>query len=161
VAWVGDPNWTDYKVQAWLYCELRPGEKPGAFDRVGIFARDNGQHRGATKDEFEIGSSIAMTFDSDDGSVRAGDVVNGVIGDFRKEWYHIKESGWHLFSVACKGQTVTYELDGKPFHVQEHVRGAKHGDCGVYYETTFNFENQSPGDVSHGVSFAGFKATSE
>jgi len=157
-AWVGSPNWADYKVEAWVYCDLRPELNDIGFERVGIFARDNGQHRGDTKTELEIGYSIVMTFDSDDGSIRAGDVYNGTVGDFRNKRHKIKESGWHHFSVAMKGQTVTYELDYKPFHVEPRVRAHTKGDCGVYYNSSWKDEPAGE-DNTRGIYFSDFKAS--
>src|SRR5690606_35501047 len=84
-AWVGDPDMKDYRIEAWVYCDMRPKTSSTlGYERVGLFARDIGVHKGDTKTEKEIGFSLAMTFDSDDGSIRAGDVSHGVIGDFRR-----------------------------------------------------------------------------
>ena len=150
-AWVGDPQWSDYRVEAWVWCEYRPGEEAQGWDRVGIFARDNGDRAGDTKDGVELGGSYAMTFDTDDGGVRAGNIDNGGIEDFRTGPRHkITETGWHKFSIRCAGDTLTYELDGREFWKGKD-KLLKSGDCGVYYRTAF----LEPGR-SHGVIFAGF-----
>ena len=39
---LGDFGDADYSVEAWLYCEYRPEVAHDGFDRVGIFARDDG-----------------------------------------------------------------------------------------------------------------------
>jgi hypothetical protein len=151
-AWVGDPAWSDYRVEAWVWCEYRPGEEKQGWDRIGIFARDNGDRSGDTKDGTELGESYAMTFDSDDGGVRAGNIQNGGIEDFREGPRHkIKETGWHKFAIRCEGDTLTYELDGAEFWKGKD-RHLKSGDCGVYYKTAF----REPGQ-SRGIVFAGFK----
>src|SRR5690606_22057990 len=48
--WVGDKSWDDYRVEAWIYCELRKEDKVDGWERVGLFMRDNGQHVGDNKD---------------------------------------------------------------------------------------------------------------
>lgn len=158
-AWLGNSEMKDYRVEGWVWCQLRPKTNDTiGYERVGIFARDNGQHAGDSKTELEIGQSLAMTFDSDDGSVRAGDVYNGSIGDYRAKRFKITESGWHHFSISCKGNTASYELDGKPFHVQQNVRPHRAGDCGVFY-------NCAPYPLSpvqlksEGITFSGFKVS--
>jgi hypothetical protein len=158
VAWLGDPQWKDYHVEAWVYCNLRTELKKSGWERVGIFAHDNGQHAADTKNEVEIGSSIAMMFDSDDGSLRVGDVLNGSIGDYRGTRYHIKESGWHKFAITCQGNTVTYGLDGQPLHVQENVKGHPQGECGISYNSAFD-PKLTPEQGSQGIYFSGFKVT--
>jgi hypothetical protein len=158
-AWIGDPKMTDYRVEAWVYCDIRPKTSSTlGYERVGLFARDNGTHRGDTKDEREIGGSLAMTFDSDDGSIRAGDVSNGGVDDYRKNRFKLKESGWHHFAMNCKGDTVSYELDGKPFHTEKGVNEHKAGDCGVYYNAPpypLAEQEVQPG----GVVFSGLKVS--
>lgn len=153
-AWLGNGAWTDYRVEAWVYCEMRPELKSEGFDRVGIFIRDNGQHAGDTKNETEIGECYAMTFDSDDGSIRAGFITNGSLDDFRPkaQRHKLTETGWHKFSIKCEGETLTYELDDKPFYAGKD-KEFKSGECGIYYRSVLD----SPG-TAHGVAFAGFKA---
>lgn len=158
-AWIGDPDMTDYRIEAWVYCEMRPETSSTiGYERVGIFARDNGTHMGDSKNETEIGFSLTMCFDTDDGSVRAGDVYNGSIGDYRDTRFKLTESGWHHFAMNCKGDTVSYELDGKPFHTQRRVRAHKVGDCGVYYHCAKYPLSPNPLEP-HGVTFTGVKVT--
>ncbi len=157
-AWLGDPQWKDYRIEAWVYCNLRRDQKEIGWERVGIFARDNGQHVADTKNEAEIGHCLAMAFDSDDGSLRAGNVMNGAIRDYRDERHRLKKSGWHLFAITCKGPQVTYELDGELFHREENARGFREGDCGVYYNSAFDPslpESAGP----EGIFFSSVKVT--
>lgn len=160
-AWLGSPDWTDYRIEAWVWCEVRDREKAGGWERVGLFARDNGQHAADTKNEVEIGHCLAMAFDSDDGSVRAGNIFNGGIEDYRDKRLRLKESGWHQFAISCEGSTVSYELDDKPFHVEKNVRQFVEGDCGVFYNGAFKAEPvpESGGKGSRGVVFSGVKVT--
>ena len=152
VAWVGDSSWSDYKVEAMIYCDYRPDEKPEGWDRFGIFARDNGDYAGLTKNLKESGEFYCMTYDSDDGRLRAGNVLNGSIDDFHpKPEVYIKESGWHKFAIRCSGKTITYEIDDKLFHSEKDNK-RKSGSCGVFYTTTFR--NRS---LSHGIRFGDFR----
>lgn len=158
VAWVGDPRRSDYKVEAWIYCDYRPEAKPRGYERVGLFIRDNGHHAANSKGEVEIGGCLAMTYDSDDGKLRAGNIYSGGLEDFRpgRDTFYLRESGWHKFAIRCEGTTVTYELDGQPFHtanLRRLSRALPAGDCGLFVSSTFT----DPAD-RHGVRFAGFCA---
>jgi hypothetical protein len=149
-AWVGDPGWRDYRVESWIYCELHPEVKADGWTRAGIFIRDNGEHAGDTIGAIEVGGCYAMTFDSDDGYIRAGNILSGGIEDFRDQPFRVKESGWHKFAIRCAGDSLTYELDGQPFQTA-HYSALPSGDCGVYYRAAFyHVEN------ARGVTFAGF-----
>ncbi|MBX7246042.1 MAG: C39 family peptidase [Candidatus Sumerlaeaceae bacterium] len=153
-AWVGNGDWRDYRVEALVYCDYRPELEKKGFDRVGIFIRDNGDHAGDTKDGVELGETYAMTFDTDDGGIRAAYVENGGIRDFRRgPRYTIKESGWHRFAIRCAGDELVYELDGREFW-RTRDRMLTSGDCGVYYKA--GFDDLS---LSRGLRFADFKAT--
>lgn len=154
-AWVGSGAWKDYRVEAWVYCEIRPDLKPQGFDRAGIFIRDDGQHTGDTMSTLEAGSSYAMTFDSDDGRIRAGNIENGGMEDFKSKPFRLSAPGWHKFAIACRGDQVVFELDGQPFESAKS-KVALAGDCGVYYRTGYYDKS-----ISHGVTFAGFKASQE
>ncbi len=149
-AWVGDGAWRDYRVESWIYCDLHPEDKPDGWNRAGIFIRDNGEHAGDTIGPVEVGACLAMTYDSDDGYIRAANILKGGAEDFRDKPYRLTESGWHKFAIRCSGDDVTYELDGQPFH-QARFAALKSGDCGVYYRAAFyHVEN------AHGITFAGF-----
>ncbi len=152
-AWLGDPSWTDYRVEALVYCELRAAEEKIGYERVGIFLRDGGDRCGDTKDGVELGQCYAMTFDTDDGGIRAGGVDNGGIDDFRPgKRFKLAESGWHRFAIRCEGDTLTYELDGAEFWKGKDAT-VKSGDCGVYYKTGF-----SDPAKTRGIRFAEFRA---
>ena len=150
-AWIGNSTWSDYKVEAMIYCEYRPDEKPMGWERIGLFARDNGDHAIIVKNYQESGDLYCMTYDSDDGRLRAGNILNGLIADFHpKPYVYIKKSGWHKFSILCSGNSITYELDDKPFYqAQSKIR--MNGSCGVFYSSTFDKM-----DLIHGISFYGF-----
>lgn len=157
-AWLGDPDWADYRVEAWIYCDLRKDIAKQGWERVGLFARDNGQHAGDTKNEVEIGSNLAIGIDSDDGGVRAGSVYNGSIGDFRDKRYYLKQGGWHHFAMDCNGTTVTYSVDNEVIHTETQTRAWKNGECGVFYSAAF--DPALPAEKkSQGIYFSNFKVT--
>jgi len=150
-AYLGDTDWSDYRVEAWVYCDLRKAEGKTGYDRVGIFLRDQADRAGDTKDGAQSGAAYAMTFDGDDGGIRAASIDGGGIDDFRPgARFKLTESGWHKFAVRVTGNELIYELDGKEFWRGRNRLFSK-GDCGVYYRSSFTPEK------SGGVSFAGFR----
>jgi hypothetical protein len=152
-AWLGDASWSDYRVEAMIYCEYRPEALPHGWDRIGIFLRDNDDHAPNTNHMIVSGECYCMTYDSDDGRLRAGNTKNGGIDDFHpKPYLYLKKSGWHKFAIRCSGETISYELDNLRFHTtNDDLRTT--GSCGVFYRTTFKDRS-----LSHGVRFAEFKA---
>jgi len=136
-----------------IYCEYRPEDLPHGWDRIGIFIRDNDDHAPNTNDLILSGGCYCMTYDSDDGRLRAGNTRNGGVDDFHpKPYIYLKESGWHKFAIRCSGKTISYELDDQPFHTAKSDLRTT-GSCGVFYRTTFKDPS-----LSHGVRFAEFKA---
>lgn len=162
VAFVGDPLARDYHVEAWVYCDYRPGDEPRGYDRYGIFMRDDGTHRLAPKTELESGECILMSYDTDNGRLRCGNFEKGGIGEFRRQSdsTYIKESGWHKMGIRADGTTVTFELDDKPIHVARNVsrfadeapRAFTAGDCGVFYRSAYPDEAER-----RGMIFAAFR----
>ncbi|HOE63207.1 MAG TPA: C39 family peptidase [Candidatus Sumerlaeota bacterium] len=151
-AWVGDSSWSDYTAECMVYCDYRPELKAKGWDRVGLFVRDNGDHAADRNNYFESGEFYCMTYDSDDGRIRAGNVMNGGIDDFHpKPFIYLKKSGWHKFAIKCKGETIAYELDDTPFHTEKDDLRTT-GSCGIFYKT--NFEDRM---LTHGALFAEFR----
>lgn len=164
-AFTGDPLGTDYRVEAWMYCDIRPQDAARGFDRVGLFMRDSGQHRLTSKTETENGDAIVLSIDGDDGRVRAGDFSDGGAGEMLRGVGRIRvKSGWHQLAIRCEGTTVTFELDGLVLGSPQPVRPAGNeygsqvvdfarGDCGVFVYSTF----PDDADRRRGVTFAGFR----
>jgi hypothetical protein len=174
VASVGDPLGRDYSVSAWIWCDYRPvrGAKPPGPDvtRVGIFARDSGQHQFGRKTELESGDALTMTYDSDDGRLRVGNIARGGFDDWRprSRATYIKQSGWHHFRMDCLGDSVTYFLNGEALYTQDNITSAtagvrdyklgplfQQGDAGVFIETVAVPQGVTP--PQRGVYFAGFR----
>lgn len=153
-AWVGGPDWADYRVEAWIYCDYREDEKEDVLERLGLFIRNNGHHAAGNKDQEALDGCIAMTYDSDDGYLRAGwTTPTGGMDDYRSERYTIKESGWHKFAIECQGEEIRFELDGEEFHTATE-KEIKHGDCGVFVNGGYK-----KAGTDRGLRFADFRAS--
>lgn len=174
MAFVGDPLGTDYRVEAWVYCDVRPVPRGHGYERAGIFLHDSGQHRITNKTEVENGECLLMAYESNTGQIRAGNFLNGGIADStrRSTNVRIKESGWHRFAIRAAGNEITYELDGAQIatsrgsgrgrrgmgwrgnSTDSDPRAAlRFGDCGVFS----HYLSLPPTDEHHGLLFAGFK----
>ena len=117
---------TDYTVDAWVFCDYRPDVAPDGFERVGIFARDDGN---ANFDSADLGGGNAytLTYDSHNGRIRAGKVVDGVLTDFLESSpLYEPTSGWRQFRIGCYGDSIRYVVDGVPVATvtdSTHTRG--------------------------------------
>jgi hypothetical protein len=175
-AYVGDPFGRDYSVSSWVWCDYRPlkGAKPPGPDvtRVGLFARDSGQHQFGTKTELESGDALLMAYDSDDGRLRVGSMARGGVDDWRprRQASFLRESGWNHFRIDCRGTSVTYFLNGSELHTQDltttrasGIRDYKlgplfeQGDAGVFIETLSTPQGLDPSMHRRGVYFADFR----
>ncbi len=174
MAMVGDPLGTDYRVEAWVYCDLRPVPHGHGYERAGIFMHDSGQHRITSKTELENGDCLLMAYDSNDGRVHVGNFVNGGLSDYARETSTtlIKESGWHRFAMRATGPVISYELDGAQIATSRWSgrggrrgfrRGSsgresdpkaplRYGDCGVFDHCL----SLPQSEERHGLLFAGF-----
>jgi len=136
VARVGHRWDRDYFVEAWIYCDYRPGHAPAGFERSGIFAYDQGQ--GAfDSDRYGGGHNYLMTFDSHTGAIIAGKTVDGTVTNFLAEPMVIAESGWHQFRIVCTDGRVSYYLNGEQIESREDATFT-HGIAGVGYHSYFS-----------------------
>ncbi len=102
---------TDYAVEADIYCEYRSGVAGDGFERCGLFARDSGTGAFGLSD-YGGGNCYAMTFDSNDGRIRAGKYVDGTLTDFLAgDPLYRPASAWYRFRIHCEGSTIRYHLD--------------------------------------------------
>ncbi|MBX3728694.1 MAG: phosphodiester glycosidase family protein [Candidatus Sumerlaeia bacterium] len=136
VARVGERSDGNCVVEASLYCDYRPGDAGDGHERIGLFARDQGQ--GAfVATSFGGGNSYVMTYDSDDGRIRMGKVVNGVLTDFRDgSRLFARSTAWRRFRIVCRDTTIEYYLDGGLVHSQQDATFAA-GTAGVGYHEFF------------------------
>jgi hypothetical protein len=106
---VGRPSDRDVRVQADIHFDYQPSQ--GGYERYGIFTRDDGF--GGMDQTFEgAGNCYAMTWDTDDGRLRAARIDDGVMTDFLSPARYIASSGWHTFRIDASGDHVMYYLDG-------------------------------------------------
>lgn len=111
VVHVGDLSDTDYAVEADVYCQYRPEVSSNGYERYGIIARDNGNFA-FTLTSFGGGNCYLLTYDSNNGRVRAGKVVNGALTDFLGSTpLFYTSTAWRKMRIECVGQNVRYYLN--------------------------------------------------
>lgn len=148
----GDRGDTNYAVQADIYCEYRPGDVANGFERYGLFARDSGTgafglstHGG--------GNCYAMTYDSGDGRIRAGVIVNGTLTDLLPTPQYAATTTWRRFRIDCHETTIRYWLDGEVlYETQDSTHAA--GCCGLAFHEFF-----STNSAIHGTRADNFMMT--
>jgi hypothetical protein len=133
VAASGDAN---YIIEAWFYCEYRPGVAADGFERISLFARDDG-NANFDSTSFGGGNCYALTYDSNDGRIRAGLIVDGVLTDFLDATPVFEPTtAWRKFQITCFGSQISYAVDDVPL---ADVTDATHprGRCGIGYSEYF------------------------
>lgn len=109
---VGDLADRDYAVETDVYCQYRPEVSSNGYERCGIFARDNGNFA-FTLTSFGGGNCYLMTYDTNNGRVRAGKVVNGTLTDFLASApLYYTSSAWRKMRIECVGRNIRYYLGG-------------------------------------------------
>lgn len=132
----GDFADADYAVAADVYCEYRPDVSDDGFERYGIFSRDSGTGAFGLS-TYGGGNCYALTYDSGDGRIRAGVVVNGTLTDFREsERIYASTTEWRRFQIDCRGSTVTYYVNGEQIAAVTNARHAR-GYFGIAYQSFF------------------------
>lgn len=151
---IGAPGDADYSVEAWVYCDYQPGLAGDGFERVGIFARDDGN---ANFDATAAsgGNCYALTFDSNNGRVRAAVVQEGVVTDFLQGSQLFEtSSAWRLMRITCAGDSIRYFLDGEEIaSVSDTTR--KHGRCGIGYHEFFTTNSNAQGTYAESFAMRG------
>ena len=131
---IGSLDEGDYCVSATIYCPYRPELESQGFERVGIFARD--RYSGGF-DSAKRANCYLMAFDSHDGRIHCAKTEKGVMTDFLDEVKFLRSSGWHEFSITCRGNSIEYFLDGERLlQVNDDFRSA--GQAGVGYHEYFS-----------------------
>lgn len=185
----GDFGDTDYAVEADIYCEYRPDLASNGYERYSLFARDSGTGALGSTSAPGPGNCYAITYDSDDGRLRAARYLNGSLTDFRdSNRIYLTSTAWRRFRIECVGSRIRYLVDGS---LIADVTDANHprGYFGIGYQESFssnsnihgtradNFRalrlaapdkatNPSPADLARGVTStvlswtAGAEATS-
>ncbi|MCC5875153.1 MAG: phosphodiester glycosidase family protein [Candidatus Sumerlaeia bacterium] len=124
----------DYFVEAWIYTEYRPDAD--GTERVGIFARDRGN--GAfDAPRYGNGNNYILAFDSHDGGIIAGKVLDGETTNWLETPVTLEESGWNLFRIVCDGETISYHLNDEEI-LSHHDTTFTHGRAGIGYHGRFS-----------------------
>jgi hypothetical protein len=109
---VGARGDADCTVEACIYCEYRPDVAGDGYERVGIFARDNGNANFEASD-LSGGNCYALTYDTDTGRIRAGVVEDGVLTDFLETSpLYEPSTAWRTFRIECSGSRIRYVVEG-------------------------------------------------
>jgi hypothetical protein len=106
------PFWlADYAIEAQLWCDYRPQLAAQGFERVGVFARDdgNGGFEGSTSGG---GSCYALTWDSHDGRIRCLKVVRGAITELLTTPVTRPSTGWRTLRIEAVGSVLSFVVDG-------------------------------------------------
>ena len=135
---IGDLTDADYFVQADIYCDYRPALAADGYERVGIFARDdgNGLFCGTNSAGTIRGSNYALTWDSHTGRIQCLRTVNGVPTDLLPSPQFLPSTAWRRFRVECIGNRILFRVDGSLIlDVTDSVRAA--GSFGIGYQEVF------------------------
>lgn len=110
----GDITDTDYFVQCDIYCEYRPALASDGFERVGIFARDdgNGIFCGTNGAGTIKGNNFCLTWDSSNGRIQCLNTVNGVPTDMLPAPVYQASSAWRTMRIEAIGTQITFKVDG-------------------------------------------------
>lgn len=150
---IGSPRDAGCTVAASLLCEYRPDVAGDGFERVGVFARDDGN---ANFESAALGGGncYALTFDTDTGRIRAGVVVDGLFVDFlESDPLFAPSTAWRRFQIECTGTRIRYSVDGT---VIADVQDAAHatGRFGVGHHAYFATPANAHG--AHAENFHAF-----
>ena len=110
---LGRPTDQNYYVECDIYCDYRPALAADGYERVGVFARDNGNAMfdGISGGGVQ-GNCYAMTWDSNNGRLQCLRVVNGVPTDLLPAPVYHASSGWREMRIELVGQSLVFKLNG-------------------------------------------------
>ena len=135
---IGSLTSSDYFVEAHLYCDTRTISGETGFERIGIFARDNGSgmFEGISSGGIQ-GNNYALTWDSNTGRVQCLRTVSGVPVDVLSAPEYRTGSAWRLFRIETVGTTITFKMDGLTLLTVADSTHAT-GSGGIGYHDYFN-----------------------
>ncbi|MBX7245031.1 MAG: hypothetical protein K1X53_06010 [Candidatus Sumerlaeaceae bacterium] len=152
---LGDSTDADYFVQTDIYCEYRPALAADGFERVGIFARDdgNGLFCGQNGAGTIKGNNFCLTWDSKDGRVQCINTVNGVPTDLLPSQQFQASSGWRRMRIEAIGSQITFKLDGTTLL---SVSNSSHptGQFGIGFQEQFTTNSNLKGTRADNFSAA-------
>jgi hypothetical protein len=148
---IGDVN---YITEASVYCDYRPELAGDGFERVGIFARDDGN---ANFDATTLnrGNCYALTFDSNDGRIRAGAIVEGVFTDLLDGAPLLEPStAWRRLRIDTIGSSIRFFVDGTQIASTTDTTHPD-GRCGIAYHEYFTTNTNAQGAYVDNFSMRG------
>jgi len=134
---IGKTTDANYTIECAIYCDYRAQLAADGSERLGIFARDdgNGLFVGASQGGVQ-GNNYAMTWDSTDGRLRCGKAVAGVFTDLLPQARFHASSAWRVMKIELYDDRITYRLDGQVvLRVTDATRSS--GPCGIGYQDLF------------------------
>ncbi len=148
---VGRPEHRNYFVQADVYFAYKPTQ--GGYERYGIFARDDG-FAGMDQTFEGKGNCYAITFDTDDGRLRAAKIMDATVTDFLPAKRYVTSSGWHTLRIEMRENRLRFIYD-QELLIETTDTTFPSGPCGMGYS---NRTTSSPSD--RGAYFDNFVADS-
>ena len=143
----------NYSIEAHIYCEYRPDVASDGYERYALFARDDGNANFDTP-QLGGGNCYCLTFDSDDGRIRAAKVVHGTITDLLPDKKFMKSTAWHKFRIDCVNNKIRYYLDDNLL-LEAEDESFPRGCFGIAHHEYFGNNNNA-----HGTRADNFKARS-
>ncbi len=140
---LGDATDADYIVQCDLYCEYRPELAADGFERVGIFARDQGA--GAfVGTSSQAGACYALTWDSNNGRAQCLRVSGGALTDLAPAPVYRASTGWRRFRIEARGDRLAFLLDGEVLLRAQDAQFAS-GEFGIGFREYFTTNSNMRG----------------
>ena len=129
---VGRPGYRNYFVQCDVYFNFQPSYLAnGAWDRSGIFLRDDG-FAGLDTTFEGAGNGYALLWDSDDGRLRTCRLNDAAITDFFSPSRYVTSNGWHTMRIEARTNTIRFFLNGTLL-LQTNDTAFPSGECGIGY----------------------------
>ena len=131
---VGQVDHRDYFAQVDCYFNFK-GNTGIGYERYGLFVHDDG-FAGLDQTFEGRGNCYAITYDSDDGRLRAARISEATITDLLPSARYEPTSGWHTLRIEAQGDQITFRIDGT---LMTTVTDTTHpsGPCGVAYSSHF------------------------
>jgi hypothetical protein len=110
---VGKPSHTNYFVQCDLYFNYHASYLVnGAWERTGIFVRDDG-FAGLDTTFEGAGNGYALLWDNHDGRMRAARLTDGAVTDLFPAVKTYPISGWHTLRIEVRTNQLKFLYDGQ------------------------------------------------
>lgn len=147
----GKVNHRNYYVQTACYFGYKPNTAGNNYERYGVFLRDDG-FTGMDQTFEGTGNCYAITYDSDDGRLRAARFSESAVTDLRSAASYVTASGWHTLRIEAKDTQIKFMVDGTTIATVTDTN-FESGPCGLGYSDHFT---NKPAD--RGAYFDNFTA---